>query len=506
MNRRWSLVVVGVAAAVIGFAALGPKPPTFVVTTSVHRRDAKVVLALTGQIEPITDTTVSSQISFAQVKGLRVDLGDRVKAGQVLLDLDTASLDAQKRQSMANLQSALSSLAKAKATRIGAHRAANLAQETLASALDLKASRDQAAETVRVQRAKVKVAEIQLEKTGNGGRAEAVNRSQSILASAEATLADKQRNYNRYKTLFEEKAVAKSDVDDAQLALTKAEQDVISAREDLRQVRLPRSEDVAEATASLEQERANLRSAESNLANLETNYRTRFSLKSSAITAETEALSADAAIQGAEAEVTRCQAAIAQIDVQLRQSRIVSPIDGVISRRSVNVGQTIQTGSILFRITGDQAFRAVADVDEKYVWQLDLGQPAIVHPEAFPGLKVAAVVDEISQEANSDRGTVKVRFGLKKSDPRLRADLSMDINVVTATVRSGIVVPDSCLLRETNAVSVLVIREGKAVKVPVELGQQADSGTLVLDEGDVVVNDPRSVTVGQVVRSKDTKP
>ena len=124
-------------------------------------------------------------------------------------------------------------------------------------------------------------------------------------------------------------------------------------------------------------------------------------------------------------------------------------------------------------------------------------------------LKVAAVVDEISQEANSDRGTVKVRFGLKKSDPRLRADLSMDINVVTATVRSGIVVPDSCLLRETNAVSVLVIREGKAVKVPVELGQQADSGTLVLsglDEGDVVVNDPRSVTVGQVVRSKDTKP
>lgn len=464
--------------------------------------DAKVVLAVSGQLEPIEEAVISSQLSIAQVQRLYADLGQHVRAGEVLIQLDTRSLDAQRLEAVANLDAALASLAGAQQTLTGARRSSGIAQQNLQSALDLKANRDQAAEEVRVERLRVKVAEIQLNKTRSGGRPEEVRRAEAALASAMASQRDRERNLQRIQTLFQEGAIAKVEVDDAAVAATRAEQDTRSARANLEQVKTPRPEDLAEASANLERERASLRAAESHLKNQQATFDAKFSLRSTAENSQTEVLTSSASISRAQSEVSRCRAKIAQIDVQISQSRITSPINGIISRRSVNIGQTVQSGTQLFRVTSAEAYRAIANVDEKYVWQLNEGQSATIQPEAFPDLQIPAIVEEISREANQDRGTVKVRFRLLKRDGRLRADLSLDINVTTADLSERIVVPDSVLLREGKLVYVMAIIGDTVKKVAVKVDRQTDKGTVLLEgvsEGDVLVSEPRTVTEGQRV-------
>jgi HlyD family secretion protein len=317
-----------------------------------------------------------------------------------------------------------------------------------------------------------------------------------------ASQKDRERNLQRIQTLFQEGAIAKVEVDDAAVAATLAEQDTRSARANLEQVKTPRPEDLAEASANLERERASLRAAESQLKNQQATFDAKFSLRSTAANSQTEVLTSSASISRAQSEVSRCRAKIAQIDVQISQSRITSPINGIISRRSVNIGQTVQSGTQLFRVTSAEAYRAIANVDEKYVWQLNEGQSATIQPEAFPDLQIPAIVEEISREANQDRGTVKVRFRLLKRDGRLRADLSLDINVTTADLSERIVVPDSALLREGKLVYVMAIIGDTVKKVAVKVDRQTDKGTVLLEgvsEGDVLVSEPRTVTEGQRV-------
>lgn len=510
MKRTWwiALALLAGLGGVVWATSSGEKAAE-VAALSVSKTDAKVVLALTGQIEPIEEASISSQLSLAQVKTLNAELGMRVRAGDVLIQLDTRSLEAQRQEAVANLETAMASLARSRKTLTGAQRSSDVAEEDLDAALELKTNRDQAVENLRVQRLRVKVAEIQLDKTKSGGRPEEVRRAEATLASATATQMDRERNWERLRILFREGAVAKVDVDDAAVATTRAEQDTRSARANLEQIRTPRSEDLAEGIANLERERASLRAVESNLKNLQASLNRKFVLRRTAISSQTEVATSAASIAQSQAEVSRCRAKIAQIDVQIAQSSITSPIDGVVSRRSVNVGQTVQAGAQLLRITSGEAYRAVADVDEKYVWQLEKGQAAVIQPEAFPALQVAAAVEEISREANQDRGTVKVRFRLLQKDARLRADLSLDINVTTADLPATVVVPDSALLREGKSVYVMTVKAGRAEKVAVKVDRQTDKGTIVLEgvaEGDVLISEPRTVKEGQRVDVKAARP
>ncbi len=85
----------------------------------VEKGDLKQSVSANGTLNPVTLVNVGTQVSGA-VKKLYVDFNDKVEKGQVLLELDPALLNAQVKQSDANVQSAQASveLASANQTRV----------------------------------------------------------------------------------------------------------------------------------------------------------------------------------------------------------------------------------------------------------------------------------------------------------------------------------------------------------------------------------------------------
>lgn len=90
----------GVKAALSPNRAIDPSK-----LASVERGDLARVVVATGKIQPLSKVEIKSKASGI-VKKLYVDYGDRVKAGQVLAELDKVQLEAAVRAAQANLQAA----------------------------------------------------------------------------------------------------------------------------------------------------------------------------------------------------------------------------------------------------------------------------------------------------------------------------------------------------------------------------------------------------------------
>jgi len=119
MTRKILLVAIAILAVVAAAPwilrpRIGPNAPSSYQTLQVERGDLKKVVSANGTLNPVVLVNVGTQVSGI-VKKLHVDFNDPVKAGQVLLELDPALVNAQLQQSQANLESAVASLELARA-------------------------------------------------------------------------------------------------------------------------------------------------------------------------------------------------------------------------------------------------------------------------------------------------------------------------------------------------------------------------------------------------------
>lgn len=165
-RRLWlplvALLVLALAA-VAGWRAWqeSHKPVSPYRTARVTRGDLVQTVSATGTLNPVLVVSVGTQVS-GTVKKLYVDFNSQVKAGQVLLELDTGLLSAKVRQSSANLASAQAKLALAQAN---AERMRGLHAQDYASQQELDQSEADlrtAAATVQQTRAQLDSDEVNL--------------------------------------------------------------------------------------------------------------------------------------------------------------------------------------------------------------------------------------------------------------------------------------------------------------------------------------------------------
>ncbi len=118
-RRLWSgfavLMLVGLGAAALMVLGTGQEEPARYKTAQVRVGDLQVKVSATGQLEPITQVDVGTEVS-GTIQSVAVDFNDRVKTGQVLARLDPDSARAKFRQSEAALSLAQAGVQEAEAT------------------------------------------------------------------------------------------------------------------------------------------------------------------------------------------------------------------------------------------------------------------------------------------------------------------------------------------------------------------------------------------------------
>ena len=329
------------------------------------------------------------------VSELLVKDNQTVKAGDAILQLDSADLSARVAQARAELQTA-------EAQAAGAHAQEPVVAATARGGLESAQAQESASGSA------VQAAEAQI----------AVAQAAVVRAQAEADKAD--RDLARARELVASDAIARQQLDSAQLASD-------SAHAALRQSQ-------AGVTAAQEAKRA----AESHVAEAKARV-------SQTAPVGQQIQTAKSAVSLADARVAAAAAALRLAELQLSYTKVIAPSDGIVTQLTARVGGLVQTGQPLAQLVPAHTY-LVANFKETQIDKMRPGNRAEIRIDAYPGRTFEATVESLAGGTGSrfsmippDNASgnfvkvvqrVPVRLAWKNQpDVALKAGLSADVTV-----------------------------------------------------------------------------
>jgi RND family efflux transporter MFP subunit len=167
-----------------------------------------------------------------------------------------------------------------------------------------------------------------------------------------------------------------------------------------------------------------------------------------------------------------------------------APISGVVVERNATIGATVGSDANLFKIIDLSSVWIDANVFEKDLQQVRLGQEVKVSVPAFPESKFTGRVILISSIVDPETRTVKVRTEVSNGDGRLKPDMFANVEIVTNVHHSAISLPLSAILDDGGKSVVFVADGDEFKKKDVILGLKSSDRVEItggLSAGDKVV-------------------
>jgi HlyD family secretion protein len=351
MTRKKALIIL--AVVIVGAGVVGAnfyfkrQTGTTVNTEALRTRDLESIVSASGKIQPKTQVNISANTT-GRVTRLAVDEGQRVKAGQFLLEIDPRSLEGQLQRGEASVAAAESSLLQARTN---------------------------------------------------------VEQAQTSVEQAQTQLDLSRQTLKRQQDLWKDGLTTKQDLERAENEVKVRESDVKSRLADVK----ARTQDLQTRDQQIRQE----------------------------------------------------QASLATTKYNLNQVILNSPIDGLVTRRNIEQGETAvmgtmnNAGTVLLTIADMSVLDAEVEVDETDIPEVSLGQMAKITIDAVPDRTFKGHVTEIGNSpvqtsttaSNGQRQatTFKVKVTLDEQVPDVRPGFTCTAEITTATKANVVAVPIQAL-------------------------------------------------------------
>jgi HlyD family secretion protein len=269
----------------------------------------------------------------------------------------------------------------------------------------------------------------------------------------------------------------------------------------------------AQARANLSNAKANLekaRDTEADAVRTWERYKSLFErnlvAKSLMDTSETAYLTAKASTAGATTQVDQAAAALSLAETNLLYTKIVSPVDGIIISRNVDIGQTVAASfqtPTLFVIAADLTKMQIdTSVDEADISAVQPGQAVEFTIDAYPDETFRGVVHQVRNAAVTVQNVVTydVVVTVDNRDLKLKPGMTAEVSIITSIVKNVLRVPNGALrfkpatapaappAKATPAAAppggrgpaVWILVKARPARVPVKIGQSDGSFTQVL--------------------------
>ena len=193
LRKKWFWIVVVLLVAGGGaasFFARGGETGTLVTVETIQKRDLEAIVSASGKIEPKKTVNISAQ-TMGRITKLGVQEGDRVRAGQFLLQIDPVNAEAAVRRDIAALAGAQTSLEQSKAGLQSTRANLEVARQNLKRQQELWSAGLTTRETFERAQAEVEMRESDLKAREQEikTRETQLNQQQAGLASSQHALA-----------------------------------------------------------------------------------------------------------------------------------------------------------------------------------------------------------------------------------------------------------------------------------------------------------------------------
>lgn len=495
MSRKSIVAIVLIVVAIVavfGFRQLSTsdQPATDDLETAVVERGTLIAsVSASGSVEARRRVALTFKTP-GRVAEVYVEAGDEVAAGDPLVKLDTAELELQVAQARAGLASAEARLAQLTAGPRSEDLAA--AQAALDSARAQLEELQSGPDDVEVQaaRAALNSAQENLNKVLAGPSQFELDRAKRNLDQARNQLYSAQ---SQRDSVCGRGGLSQAQCDQAQAQVLVAQVSVDQAAAALEELKAPPDEAaVASARAQVAQSRAQLERllagpGEAELAAARAQVR-----QAEAQLEKLKAGSTEEELAAAQAQVEQARAGLRQAELALENATLEAPTAGTVASVGATEAELMSAAQPAVVLIDTSEFKIMLAIDETDVGQIEVGQPATITLDAFPGEELAGQVTEVSPAGTIQQGIVT--YGVTvRPDPTglpLRPGMTAGVDIIVAQKENVLLVPNRAIRSQEGKRVVLVPRGEETVPVEVETGLRNEQFVEIksgLSEGDRVV-------------------
>jgi membrane fusion protein (multidrug efflux system) len=202
---------------------------------------------------------------------------------------------------------------------------------------------------------------------------------------------------------------------------------------------------------------------------------------------------ADSQVRLAEAQCGQARAAVAVAEKALRDCKIFASAQGQVQKRYFDKGSLLPPGVSLCTLVDNSQLELECLIPSYQLSSIKLGQRAVFTTPTWGDRKFSGTVSAINPSIESDNRSVKLLVRISNPGGELRSGMYERGEITTGRVERALVVSRDSLIperEESNVASLFIVREGKAHRVQVQIGDSRQDSVLVrqgLSDGDLVI-------------------
>ncbi|MFQ3548143.1 MAG: efflux RND transporter periplasmic adaptor subunit [Armatimonadota bacterium] len=451
---------------------------------------AEIIETVNPQVNNVTELVIASGLLKAKyqpeigsevigtVKKVYVEEGDYVSKGQLLVLLS---------DEVASQQIAVSESIQKSAELQLKDLSNRPISEEIARA---KAEVDQAR---LVNTARLRAAQKKLEDLKKGSLQSEINEAKALLEQSKVNAKLAQDDLNRAEDLYNKGAISKADLDRANANYKTAVTAQQAAESRLERIKSPVSNEAIEAA------KADVEAA-------------RYTLEQSVSIAQKNLNLLLAKPTSDEINILRNKVSEAGESVKLQKTlsekyKIISPIDGIVTKRIAEPGFTISPGMSLLKIADMSNTEIYVETDENNLSKLKLGQKAVIFAPAFPEKPFRAKLIRIGPGVDNVRGVVGLTLKPDTLPEYARPDMTVDVNIEVSNFKNSLTLPSTSIITIMNDSFVFVIENNRLKRKKIEVLGSGGGYTAVkdIDKNTIVAKNASGLKEGKRVKPVEAK-
>ena len=481
------VLVVAIGWVVLGRSKNGPDPTALKKVEVVERGDFQMSIRATGNLEPLIDVEVKSNVEGEIVK-LYVQNGDSVEAGDDLIDLDPELYVEEKKQAEADVRAAKaqvkqaelnielkkerleSQLAQAEAdlkmaqASFDTTQAASITQINQAETDILTAKNSLDQDNIALEQARISLEQAKI----------TLSEQETSLSSAKISLDNAKSELDRNTELYDKELVSKKALEDAQaqhvnakVQYENAQKRVESQKQTIasqKRTITVRETSIASRELTLENQKKNLEDLKKMRKNSEEEARLRVGnsktrLNELELNLQNEKSLTEQSRVSADANQLRRESTLKNQTERLEWTKIKAPMSGIVTLLELEVGEIVTSGRSAFSqspplmtIVDPSKMVVKTFINEVDMERLDEGQKADIKVDAYQTKTYEGQVYEISPSGQQQDNIIsfEVMIEVLGSPEELKPGMSTDVDIITYEEKNVLMVPIDAIISEKS--------------------------------------------------------
>ena len=443
--------------------------------TFVAKRGPLTISVLeSGTIKPKERIIIKNELEGRTSIISLISEGAQVKKGDLLVSLDASTLEDTLIDQEISLQNA-------EAAYIDANESLAVAENQAQSDID-------------VAKLTLQFAEQDLQQYKDGQYPKDLKTANNEITLREEELTRAQETLEWSQKLFEEKYLSNTDLQADKLAVTRSNNNLELAKEELRLLEeYTRQRNIDQFESDFQQAKMALDRTERK--------------------ARADVVQAKAALKAKQLDHARQITKLEKIKDQLNKAKILSPADGTAiyatsaqsghgrdNREPLDEGAEVFERQELIYLPTATSTMAEVDIHESTLEKVRLGLPAIVTVDALPGKtffgsvgRIAPLPDPQSMWMNPDLKVYNSEVYLEGDTPDLRTGMSCKVEIIVQQYQDAVYIPIQAVIRIAGQPAVYVVKDGTIEEREVKIGLDNNRMIRIIDgiqEGEVVLLTP----------------